>query len=1414
VAGVIKTVMALRNGVLPQTLHIDEPTPHVDWEAGEIELLREPKTWEPGVGPRRAGVSSFGISGTNAHLILEEAPATEAPVESEQDAPPLPAIPLLLSAKSAEALPAQAERLASHLQDNPELDPTDVGFSLATSRATLEHRAAIVGSDRDSLLEELTSLAKGEPGANLVSTKALTAKTAFMFTGQGAQRPEMGAGLYESFPAYAKALDEICEQLDPRLRLSLKDHLFAEEGSSEAKALDRTELTQPALFALEVSLFRLLESLGLAPDFLIGHSIGEIAAAHVGGVLSLPDACELVAARGALMGALPEGGAMVALQGSEQEVAESLEGIEGLSLAAINDPGSVVVSGEEKAALELLQSWKAKGRKATRLRVSHAFHSQLMEPMLEEFTEVAAKLDFQAPKIAIASNLTGEILTSEQATSPAYWASLVREPVRFMAGVEQLQGLGVTRWLELGPDGVLCASARSCLQEDQALLAPLLRKGRGDHETFLLALASAWAHGAKVDWASLFSPHSPKRVPLPTYAFQRRRYWLESGTGNADASAIGQAPTDHPLLGAIVSLAGGEETLFSGRLSLKTHPWLQDHVVHATAIAPGTAFVEMALFAGEETGSPEIEELTLEAPLVLPEKGAVQLQVKVSEQQEQGRREIEIHSRPQPEAGEEAAEWERNASGFLAAESEQSVPEIGEWPPQGAEEVEVEAIYDRAAELGLDYGPAFQGVTSGWKRGEELFAEISLPEEIADAGRWGVHPALLDAALHPIFIDAGVSGEGLRVPFDWRGIRLHASGAAVLRARIHLGEGRLSFSLGDESGAPVLSIDSLATRLIDPAALRSSAAPEDLFSLQWAEISTPPVVEREVEVFECLPDPALDPPAAALELCSRVLNTLQAAIEKEEPLAFLTHGACSVAEGDPADLAAASVWGLVRSAQAEHPGLFSLVDSDEADASKEVFASALANEAEPQLAIREGTLLVPRLARAETSPDAGESPDLDAAADAGDPDSTVLITGGLSGLGALFASRLAAQGARNLLLVSRSGPEAEGAAELKAELTELGAEVHIAACDVSEREELADLLASIPAEHPLGTVIHCAAVIDDGTIEALDPERLATAMAPKANAAWHLHELTREISLTRFVLFSSVAGTFNHPGQGNYAAANAFLDGLAERRRAEGLPAVALGWGAGAKESAMTAHLGEADLARLARLGIAPLDEEQEIELFDRALSLDRARLLPVALDRGALRAAARQGALSPLFGDLVRVPVRRGGESRGSLARRLVGVPEAEWDAAILALVRGHVATVLGHGTAEAIDPEMPFKDLGFDSLAAVELRNHLTQATGMRLPTTLVFDYPTAAAVAEFVRSELGDGDGARASVDEQIDKLESMLEALAADEREQADKRLRTLLTRREREGAEADAVDRIQSASAEEILEIVNLEIGAG
>ncbi len=1397
VAGVIKMVMAMRHGVLPRTLHAEEPSPHVDWSEGEVRLLTLPEPWPRGERPRRAGVSSFGVSGTNAHVILEEAPrvstdgmsatrpsadaaSTNGSATPAADASrPLPALALLVSAKTEEALRAQAQRLISHLHRQPELDAADVAFSLASTRTHFERRAAIVGCEREALLAGLRAVADGEPAPEVLRGTARPGKTAFLFPGQGAQRPRMGAQLYDRFPAYAAAFDACCVELDRHLGRSLKDLVFA-DGASPGGALDGTELAQASLFALGVALFRLLESLGVRPDFLIGHSIGELAAAHVAGVLSLADACALVAARGRLMAALPEGGAMLAVEATEEEALESLRGREEqVALAAVNAPRAAVISGDADVLEELRASWQGEGRKATLLPVAHAFHSARMEPMLEDFRAVAGGLSFQAPAIPIVSNLSGALI-GEEIADPEHWVRHVRETVRFAAGVRALEHAGTTRYLELGPDGTLSALAGASLSEDasaQALLAPALRRGREEVESLVRLLAEAHVHGAHVDWAQLLAGTGAVPVDLPTYAFQHERYWQRSEAGGDAIALAGLSDTGHPLLSAALQVAGRDEWLFTGSIALARHPWLADHAMLETVLLPGTGFLELALTAGRQLGCSTVDELALEAPLAIPARGALEVQLSVQQPQASGERAFVLHARSARAAAdgdEQHQEWSRCASGVLtpAGRHEDAEPAGEAWPPDGGERVDTAFLYDRLSELGFGYGPAFRLVRRAWRRGSEIFAEVSLGgAEAHDASRFAIHPALLDAALHCGVLEAGDAG--VRLPFVWRGVRLQQPGATALRVRIEqAGEDAMRITAADESGAPVVTIETVRGRPVDPAQLaQRGTARRDLFSVEWTELA-PGACDRPVAGIALLADldqaledveryADLDTIGAAIAAgapvpdvvlvaapdredsaegaragLQRVRELLQAWLADERfpdaRLVIVTSNALAAIPLSSPSLGQAALAGLVRSAQAEHPDRLALVDLDADGSPWEAFRLALAAR-EPQLAVRAGKLYAPRLTLAASQRPGARARSIE-------PHGTVLVTGGTGALGLLVARHLAdVHGVRHLLLASRSGPRAPEVAEHVAALAALGCEASVAACDVSDRRQLAALLETIPPERPLTAVIHAAGVLDDALIESLTEEQLERVMRAKADAALHLHQLTEGLELSEFVMFSSAAATIGAPGQGAYVAANAFLDALAHVRRAQGLAGTALAWGPWNWVGGMAGGLDAAGAERLRRLGTIALDPVRALELFDAALAIDEPLLAPVHLDLATLGVQARAGMLPAVLSGLVRVPAPIAGDQSGWLLRRLGSVAESEWDAVIFELVRGQVAAVLGQPAVDAIEPDRAFNELGFDSLAAVELRNRLQQHTGLRIPATLVFDHPTTTAVASFVRKQV---------------------------------------------------------------------------
>ncbi|WP_443032085.1 type I polyketide synthase [Streptomyces sp. CA-210063] len=1802
VAGVIKTVLALRHGVLPRTLHADEPSGQVDWSAGTVRLLTENQPWPETDRPRRAGVSAFGISGTNAHLILEQAPEEGVMTDTGR---PLPAVPLLLSARGATALRAQAARLRDFLDDDAEaISLHDIGLTLAAHRGALEHRAVVVEGDRGTFRAALDALAEYRPFPGLVRGLASEGGLAVVFSGQGAQRVGMGRGLYEAFPVFAEAFEEVCAGFEGLLPGSLKELVFG----GPAGELASTGWAQPALFAVEVALFRLVESWGVRPDVVFGHSLGELVAAHVAGVWSLSDACRVVAARARLMAALPSGGAMWAVQAEESELTDA----PGVWVAAVNGPSSVVVSGAEEAVGEVAGRFAAEGRRVKRLEVSHAFHSGLMEPMVGEFAEVLSGVTFSAPVIPVVSNVTGEV-AGEELCTPEYWVRHIRATVRFADGVRAVGAQGVGAVLELGPDGALTSLVQECAPEVVGVAA--LRRGRDEAVALLEALARVHVGGVGVDWRAVFAGSGARRVELPTYAFQHRRYWPRTGAGPTAAalSAAGLGVAGHPLLHTWLAPASGGEVIATGRLSSATHPWLADHTVLGTVLLPGTAFVDLACWAGQRLGCPELSELTLFTPLALAGDTAVDLHLVVGTADATGRRTVAVHSRPvaADAAGDADAPvdddrpWTRHAEGILAppapaTETEHPLP----WPPDSCTEVPLDGFYPGLIDAGFDYGPAFQGLRSVLRADdtpELLFAEVELPEEDrALAGRFALHPALLDAALHALGVDLP-PGAAARLPFTWTGVRVHATGADALRVRLTGGlDGAVALTAVDADGAPVVTVERLVLREVTPDRSPTAAVPEHdtLFRIGWTALpptgATAPVTSLALPVTDeghpdlgrvvDLPDAVVArcPSGAVRDVTAFVLRLLKEWLTDDRftdtPLVVVTRGAAVIPEpgllaaavrtGERTEeaLAHAAAAGLVRAAQAEHPGRVVLLDTSTSTGIEraggghgEPLLSEVLACGEPELALRAGRLHGRRLVRAdhsaplgepdgngpwrldstcrgsiadlalvphpdaerdlapgevrvavraagvnfrdtmialdlypgdaelgiegagvvlETGPDvtrfapgdrvaglldaafspvavtdqrllapvpdgwtfahaaavpvayltawyglrdladvgpgrrvlvhagaggvgsaairlarhlgaevfatasAAKQPALRAAGlddahladsrdtafrekflahtggegmdvvlnslageftdasldllprgghfvdigktdvrdpervatdrpgiryrafDLGDagpervqemltdlsalladgvltappvttwdihrapdafravaqarilgkavltlgrlanvpsagqhapggapltpeptPEGTVLVTGGTGTLGRLVARHLATRhGVRRLVLTARSGPAAPGADALLTELGAAGAETHLAACDVGDRAALAALLDRLAADgHRLTGVVHCAGAVDDGVLTSLTPDRLDTVLHAKAHGARHLHELTRDLDLSHFVMFSSASATFGAAGQANYCAANAYLDALAERRAAYGLPAVSIAWGLWAENSGMTEALGERDRERLRRTGTTALSTERALALFDAALTGPAPTVTAAPLDLAALRARHREQPAPALLRELLgRAPrraatsVRPPADPGADFTGRLAALPDDERHAHVLALVLDRTAQVLGHTRADDVDPDQAFKDQGFDSLTAVELRNQIRAATGIAAPATLIFDHPSPVALADhLLRQAVPAGPGPEERLRRDLDRLETAAEALAPDDPahgELAD-RLRRILHRLDAAApAAADREETLSAATADEVLAYIDSQFG--
>ncbi|WP_242879932.1 SDR family NAD(P)-dependent oxidoreductase [Streptomyces mobaraensis] len=978
-------VMALRHELLPATLHVDEPTPHVEWSSGAVRLLTEPVPWKRGERPRRAGVSSFGISGTNAHVILEEAPA-EVPDEGAPEPVPGAVVPWIVSGRTANALREQARRLGAFASESSSL--LDVGWSLATSRAAFEHRAVVVGRDVGQAVAGLEALAAGEVSADVVSGVAGSpgAGPVLVFPGQGSQWVGMGARLLDESPVFAARIAECERALSPYVDWSLTEVLC---GNGEA--LSRVEVVQPVLWAVMVSLAAVWAEYGVKPAAVIGHSQGEMAAAVVAGALSLEDAARVVAVRSDALRRLAGRGAMASLGVGRELAEEFIDGHAGVGIAAVNGPSSTVVSGPPEQVAAVVAEAEAQGHRARLIDVDYASHGPQVDEIADLLAERLGGVEPLATDTAFYSTVTAGRIDTATLTS-GYWITNLRQQVRFADTVEALLADGYRVFIEASPHPVLNLGMEETIEQADvtATVVPTLRRDHGDAVQLTHSVARAFTAGADVDWRRFFpTDPAPRTVDLPTYAFQHDHYWLEAPSRlTGDPADLGMASSGHPFLAASVELADSDGYLLTGRLTGEVSSWLAEHVVGGAALVPGAALVEWALRAGDEAGCSVVEELTLRAPLVLPASGGLSVQVAVGAADERGRRDVRVHSRPdRPDSGA----WVCHAVGVLSPEPALPSGELkGQWPPADAEVVDVADFYTRAAEAGYGYGPAFQGVRALWRQGGDLLAEVELPEKAGDAGAFGIHPALLDAALHPLLLIDRPEDGTMWLPFAWSGVSLHAEQATRLRVRLSpRGESAdrdLRVTLADGTGAPVLDVESLTLRAADPAQLSAAArgGVDGLYAVEWMPL---PVPEREapdgsswvalgegvalgdaVRSGDDAPWAVVAPVEAdgdGLATAERALSLVQEFLAApglaDSRLLLVTRGAVATVPGADVDPAAASVWGLVRSAQSENPDRLVLVDTDGGDLPQAALRHLVEDRDESQLALRDGAVLVPRL---------------------------------------------------------------------------------------------------------------------------------------------------------------------------------------------------------------------------------------------------------------------------------------------------------------------------------------------------------------------------------------------------------------------------------------------------------------------
>ncbi|KIG15385.1 Malonyl CoA-acyl carrier protein transacylase [Enhygromyxa salina] len=1024
IAGIAKVLAAMRHGVISPSIHTTPRNAHIEWSELDVEIVDTPLEL-PSLGERpwRAGVSAFGLSGTNAHVILEQATARPQTVRSTTDntgdaARASAPLVVSLSARTREALTDNVRALATHLVHHPELELRDLGYTLALARTQFsEHRASFVAASVTQLCDELDAFVNGRPSPNCVEhTASNRPRVGVLFTGQGSQRVGMGHAAWLALPSFRELFDSICARFDAYLEVPLRELVFG-SGSLDADTarLARTEYTQPALFAFELALYRQYEDWGLRPSVLLGHSIGELVAAHVAGVFDLDDACRLVAARGRLMQSLPPGGAMVSLQASEAEVEVALTDSPSVAIAALNGPMSTVISGDEAAVLAVATRFEAEGRKVSRLEVSHAFHSQLMAPILDAFEQVAKSVRFSPPTIPIISNVTGALARAEELTTPQYWVEQLRSAVRFLDGVQALETRGASVLLEIGPHAVLSAMAAGCTQREDTNIVATAHRDRPELDTIMRALAQLHCLGVALDWERYYAPLQPRFSRTPTYRFQRERFWFDSIKRNAgDLRDAGLNLIDHALLGARVQLAGTDEWLFTARLGPSEATWIADHVVFGHVILPGTALLDLAMSAGASVGAPQVDELTLEAPLVLHAGHDCTAQIKLGARDEHGRRVVEIHTRPSEALDEQS--WTLHATGAVAVTVPVSDPAVFDsWPPPGVDELDTSGVHAKLAELGLDYGPSFRGLRRAWRQGDDLYAQVEAPEQLIVSGHT-LHPALLDAALHVLAFEVN---DVIELPFSWSGVEVNAIGATTLRVRLRPNASASSYRLdvADGKGQPIATVHALTTRRVSPADIRGALSRQSgasLYRIDWQprtsstaeEVAGSVVVLGDVELGAALSCSvvnelsAVDRAASVLVLpalgdltsgldAGLVLDASVSLLGRlkqclDDPglagmdLVVVTRHAVDGGEDVRFDLTHAPAWGLVRTAQTEHPARsVRLIDIDDTPTSLESLPQALAS-GEPQLVVRAGNMQVPRLTQTRSKdvlePPRGELP--------------------------------------------------------------------------------------------------------------------------------------------------------------------------------------------------------------------------------------------------------------------------------------------------------------------------------------------------------------------------------------------------------------------------------------------------------